>query len=324
LGEKERKVRRESNPYFLTLGFVLAVTGKASAEGPNFTAIDVPGAISTNAFDINHAGDIVGDYVSADGHTHGYLLSGNRFTQIDFPGAILTSAFGINRRGDIVGRYQTDGVFHGYLLRGGTFTSIDFSATFTRAQGINGSGDIVGSYDDADQTRHGFLLSEEEFTSFDFPDATLTTAWGINPAGGVTGRYVSSDGKSHGFLISEGEFTSIDFPGAVETAPGGVPTAPIVRINPRGDIVGSYCESEPCSLPEPMHGFLLSRDEKRNGGEFTSIDLPGAIWTAAAGINARGDIVGTYIDQGGKTHGFLLSRGERDETADDGDADAES
>src|SRR5215471_7607039 len=98
-------MRRESKPYLLTLSFVLAVTGNVSAKGPTFTAIDVPGAISTNAFDINRAGDIVGDYVGADGHTHGYLLSGNRFIQIDFPNAILTSAFGINPRGDIVGRY---------------------------------------------------------------------------------------------------------------------------------------------------------------------------------------------------------------------------
>jgi hypothetical protein len=130
---------------------------------------------------------------------------------------------------------------------------------------------------------------------------------------------VSSDGKSHGFLLSEGGFTSIDFPGAVETAPGGVPSAPIVRINPRGDIVGSYCESEPCSFPQPVHGFLLSRDENGKGDKFTSIDFPGAIWTAAAGINARGDIVGTYRDESGTTQGFLLDRGEQHQGAGEGD-----
>src|SRR5262249_12089127 len=78
----------------------------------------------------------------------------------------------------------------------------------------------------------------------------------------------------------------------------------------------------PCSLPEPVHGFLLRKDKRREG-EFTSIDFPGAISTATAGINARGDIVGTYIDQGGRTHGFLLSRGEQDESADEGDPHAE-
>ena len=48
-----------------------------------------------------------------------------------------------------------------------------------------------------------------------------------------------------------------------------------------------------------------------NAQTFTSIDFPGAIATDAHGINARGDIVGRYV-LAGKTHGFLLSRGERD------------
>jgi hypothetical protein len=38
--------------------------------------------------------------------------------------------------------------------------------------------------------------------------------------------------------------------------------------------------------------------------------------TANLGINARGDIVGIYNDEGGTTHGFLLKIEHRDE--DDG------
>ena len=54
---------------------------------------------------------------SADGATHGYLLSRGEFTSIDFPGANFTVAFGITPRGNIVGRYfSADGVGHGYLL----------------------------------------------------------------------------------------------------------------------------------------------------------------------------------------------------------------
>ncbi len=41
---------------------------------------------------------------------------------------------------------------------------------------------------------------------------------------------------------------------------------------------------------------------------FTTIDFPGASFTAAQGINPRGDIVGNYI--AGVTHGYLLSGGE--------------
>jgi hypothetical protein len=44
-------------------------------------------------------------------------------------------------------------------------------------------------------------------------------------------------------------------------------------------------------------------------GEFIQIDVPGASFTAANGINARGDIVGLYFDSDGNLNGFLLSKG---------------
>jgi probable HAF family extracellular repeat protein len=43
---------------------------------------------------------------------------------------------------------------------------------------------------------------------------------------------------------------------------------------------------------------------------YTKIDAPGSVSTIARGINARGEIVGTYIDADGNAHGFLLRKGE--------------
>lgn len=43
---------------------------------------------------------------------------------------------------------------------------------------------------------------------------------------------------------------------------------------------------------------------------FTSIDYPGAKSTSASGINASGEIVGSYTDHTNATHGFILSGGE--------------
>ena len=50
---------------------------------------------------------------------------------------------------------------------------------------------------------------------------------------------------------------------------------------------------------------------------FTTIDVPGASFTQALGINPKGDVVGVYSNATG-THGFLLRMRERDE---DGDKD---
>lgn len=42
----------------------------------------------------------------------------------------------------------------------------------------------------------------------------------------------------------------------------------------------------------------------------STLDFPSARVTAALGINANGDVVGTYVDQNGKNHGFLLTAGQ--------------
>ena len=47
-----------------------------------------------------------------------------------------------------------------------------------------------------------------------------------------------------------------------------------------------------------QHGFLL------NGGTYTAIDYPNAVYTTANGINDAGQIVGRRDDAAGKVHGF--------------------
>jgi uncharacterized membrane protein len=283
---------------------------EALPEPGTFTTVDFPGATNTSPIDINPAGEIVGSYVSAtDGNTHGFLRSRNgEFTSIDFPGAVLTVAAGINPQGDITGQYRFAGeassVRHGFLLSEGEFITIDVpGAIFTNALGINDRGDIAGRYcallpctqGGHDGNFHGFLLSNGEFTSVDFPGALHTHAWKINPRGQMLGVYVGTDRKFHLYLLNDGEFTSIDIPGAIEAV------VDIGGLNPRGDIVGGYCPVEPCTV-QNRRGFLLS------GGEFTSIEFPGATRTIPLGINARGEMVGVYADTSGKVHGFLWSK----------------
>jgi len=57
---------------------------------------------------------------------------------------------------------------------------------------------------------------------------------------------------------------------------------------------------------------ILARAESRaeRAFDFTTIDVPDAVFTSASGINPRGDIVGSYTDGTGRTHGFLLRDGE--------------
>ena len=59
-------------------------------------------------------------------------------------------------------------------------------------------------------------------------------------------------------------------------------------------MVGLYTDTSAVS-----HAFLLSH------GVFTSFDVPGDIFTDAAGINPSGVIVGIYVDAAGNEHGFI-------------------
>jgi len=91
---------------YTALGFLLGAASNLLADGGAFTAIDFPGAASTQAWGITHNGDIIGFYVSADKATHGFLLSRGQYSSIDFPGAAFTELNGISPRGDLIGIMQ--------------------------------------------------------------------------------------------------------------------------------------------------------------------------------------------------------------------------
>jgi probable HAF family extracellular repeat protein len=63
------------------------------------------------------------------------------------------------------------------------------------------------------------------------------------------------------------------------------------------------CPADAADFTPGWHGFLYT------GGSFTQIDVPGANWTIATGINSAGQIVGYYLDEYLKTYGFLYSGG---------------
>jgi len=71
----------------------------------------------------------------------------------------------------------------------------------------------------------------------------------------------------------------------------------VIGINPRGEVVGCYTGAD------TRHAFHVYK------GQYTSFDVPGAVFTCFLGINAQGDIVGYYQDTNARQHGFLLKRG---------------
>jgi hypothetical protein len=291
--------------HLISATFAIAVAAPVGAQ--SFTAIDFPNAAETVALDVNASGDIVGRYTSAvDGTVHGFLRSQQgELTSIDFPGANFTVAAGINARGDIAGQFRLPGddmrSRRGFVLSEDQFTEINPPGSrFTNVLGIGPSGLAVGRYctilpctGESTYVR-GFLLREGVFTTIDV-GALGTNAWKITPQQEVLGGYTAADGERHAFVLTPEGYGTVEMPPGISL---GIDNG---GMNPRGDIVGFYCDREPClTRSVDTHGFVLSK------GEFTSVDVPGAMRTVFLANNARGDIVGFYVDPDGVAHGLLL------------------
>ena len=210
------------------------------------------------------------------------------FTSIDPPGSTSTIAYGVNTSGQVVGYYTNASGTHGFLMSAGTFSTIDFpGASVTSASGINGAGQIVGTY--VANGLHGFLSTGGTLTTLDFPGIQNATPSGINNSGQIVGSYNNGVGF-RGFVQNGNSITSFAFGSGLDTFPN--------VISDSGNVVGTYTDAS-----RNQHGFL--RDE---AGVFTSIDVPGASFTNATGINNAGKVVGFYGDSKG-VHGFLLDGG---------------
>jgi probable HAF family extracellular repeat protein len=144
----------------------------------------------------------------------------------------------------------------------------------------------------ADSSQHSRTLI---WTQLDIPGAIGTVALGINSPGDIVGQYQTKVNEYHIFLIRGGVVTDIDPPGSDNSAGDGW----AVDINDAGAIVGKYKSAD----DSMVHGFLLEK------GKHSTIDPPESVYTEAAGINPRGEIVGFYVAADGSNHGFHLYKG---------------
>jgi hypothetical protein len=104
---------------------------------------------------------------------------------------------------------------------------------------------------------------------------------------------MDSFATAHGFLLSKnGAYERIDPPGSIYTIASGIAND--------GTIVGSFFDGNGV-----IHGFLRDRS-----GVYAQYDAPvtNSSFTSIAGINERGDIVGTF-EQDGAYRGFVVRKG---------------
>jgi hypothetical protein len=173
--------------------------------------IDVLGAVTTYASDINDGGAITGTYIDDLGY-HGYIRSASGgFTIFDAPGSgCCDPANRINNLGEVEGDYSdVDGVNHG-LIRNPDGSLVVYDAPDAGQSagqgtygfgGINDAGTVAGYYVDANNIPHGYVRSSDGMlTEFDPPGSIWTVVWDLNDDGVVTGTYMDQNANFHGFL----------------------------------------------------------------------------------------------------------------------------
>ncbi len=236
------------------------------------TFVSTPGAVDTEFYQVNSAGQIATSYYGADNIYHAavYNSGSSSWTYLpDVPNYAENLAGGINNHGVVLGDPFVNNSFVGGV--GWTWNGSSYSPLFsapgsdptqlgTATYSINDAGQIVGYYQDSNGVIHGYLKDGSSYTTLDAPGADGTTsAQGINNLGYVTGYYLDASGNYNGFVWHNGQFTPLDvnFAGAMGTD--------ITGINDQGDLVGWYLDAngdlhgfEALSVPEPTTVSLMA------------------------------------------------------------------
>ena len=305
----------QNQEYFFLHGIndALVAVGRAKAvDGVPLTFVGnpvalqefkVPGAVSTEGWNINQDSSVVGHYTSADGRTHGFIARplqptavrpppdlNYTFESIDVPSvdflAVTASSDFEDYAGNMRGPNGEKDV--AFTLIDGVLTTHDFpgaQGTYFYALGNNGV--AAGHYQDSKGLYHGVILENGELRQYDFPGAVETEIYGYSDAtGALTGSFIDVAGIRRGF---SGD-TIVEYPEAPETYSDFVSWT--------GHIVGSYVDADGI-----YHAYMRS-----SVGRFLSIDLPDALnleyfflhglnrtRTVVGRAKAVGDVPRTYV-----------------------------
>lgn len=275
----------------------------AETAPPRFTfeTFDLPGAKETLLADIDNRGRLVGRFKDANDLSHGFFQDGTNVLRFNVTGNTATFAAGFDSMGRIVGFYRDKvdpDIQHGFLRQtNGTFVTIDSPAntTITYLWRLNDAGQMNGYHfeDDPFLIRSFQRAANGSFTTnIVFPGSPVgTVTRGMNEAGILTGWKWTDGFALQGVTVEGTNFTSVfTVPGWANTLPGD--------INNAGEIAGTVINSD----FSDRRGFFRASDGR------TSVFAPsGATETEVFGLNGLGQIVGEYVDQAGKRHGFIAS-----------------
>ena len=270
----------------------------------------LPGSVSTEGYNINQDGSIVGHYDSADGRRHGFIARpatdtaepgddppviaptdlNYTFETIDVPGAEILVLTASSDFEDYAGNARSaDGEKDvGFTLIDGVFTTYEFpGAQSTHFYALANNGNAAGYYVDSEGLHRGVILENGELRQYDFPGAVQTEIYGISDAtGALTGNFIDASGVRRGFSAE----TIVEVPDALTTYADFV--------NAQGTIVGSYVDADGVYHPyyrRPDGRFITIDSEQAVNREYFFVHGINDLGVAISRVKLRGDIPRTYV-----------------------------
>lgn len=174
-----------------------------------YSSFDVPGALGTEIFGINDAGDFVGSYNPSGTGFLPFIDLGGTVIPIDLGFQTSSaSATAISSNGIVTGNYRVlgDPLTYGFTRAAdGTLTTgiqePDAQTSGTYCWGINSRGWIVGNYWTEFDGRAFLFKKPNQFITYSIQNADSTYFTGINDQGRITGYYVDDQGQAHGLIL---------------------------------------------------------------------------------------------------------------------------
>ncbi len=254
-------------------------------------------------------GTIIGSYKDSNNNWTGYADKNGVLTGINDPlaaGGTVTS--GVLSNGAVVGYYyDANKIQQGFSELNGVFTSLSDpnGAKGTVINGVLNDDTAYGFYvtstgSDVNFTESKGVFTDSPSSSFSVPGALFTTVEGVLGNGEIYGNYVNLNYLLYGFTELNGVYTSIADPN-VHYVPDQGTTVTAVRAN--GEVYGNYNNT---------YGGVANSGFSEINGQYTTISYPASggpnsniISTNVNGVNANGEVFGTYTATNNVTYGFV-------------------
>jgi hypothetical protein len=304
--------------------------GIASGNGTFPAAMNRLGGIALNTIDDNNT-----ERAYVRHHGNGTYL------QIQPPNALSTVASGLNTRGQVAGVFRNSARTFGYVRNvDGTYLILNppGSTDMANVVGLNEAGQVAGNAYIGGTLTPFFWdpANPDTYVTFSVPSGTSAFAIALNASGQIAGSYVDTKANQvFGFLRNaDGTFSTFTVVGNFQLQ--------VNAINKWGTIVGSsfnentssgdmylrYSGGGESRVGGSSHGGIGPAAINDNGivvgtdfggdtqyGNAFSVDRSLALTlipvpfpsqgSTANAVNNAGQIVGTYIDANGASHGWI-------------------